>query len=102
MKGAIAIVAASLLLLAGPVQAGSSSSTSHGMSGSSTVPNTGPGSASFNRYLQSHSGLSQLASPHTVPNTGPGSSSFNSYLQSHQGLSQYSSPMPTQPTAPLN
>jgi hypothetical protein len=102
MKIGIAIVAGGLLLLAGPVLAGSSSSTSHGMSGSSTVPNTGPGSASFNRYLQSHSGLSQLASPHTVPNTGPGSPSFDRYLQSHQGLSQFSSPMPTQPTGRLN
>ena len=99
MKIGVAIIAGSLLLT-GPAFAGSS--TSHGVSGFSTVPNTGPGSASFNRYLQSHSGLAQLSAPHPVPNTGPGSASFNSYLQSHSGLRQYSSPMPTQPTQPLN
>ncbi len=96
MKIGVAIIAGGMLLFAGPAFAGSS--TSHSNSGSSTVPNTGPGSASFNRYTQSHSGLSQYNSPTTVPNTGPGSSSFNSYLQSHSGLSRYNSPSPTQPT----
>jgi hypothetical protein len=57
------------------------------------VPNTGPGSPSFNAYLHSHSGLRQFnSSPTTVPNTGPGSPSFNRYLQSHSGLSQFNPP----------
>jgi hypothetical protein len=96
MKICVVTVAGGVLFFAGAALAGSS--TSHVGSGSSTVPNTGPGSASFNRYLQSHSGLSQYSSPSTVPNTGPGSPSFNRYLQSHSGLGQYSSPSPTQPT----
>jgi hypothetical protein len=90
------ITAASLLMLSvTPVLAAGS--------GKSSVPstNTGPGSASFNSYRQSHAGLSQFnPPPKPVSGTGPGSASFNSYLQSHAGLAQYNTPGPTMPTMP--
>jgi hypothetical protein len=89
----ILAAAAALMLLYAPAWAGGPASPGGAGSrpGTSfTVPNTGPGSPSFNAYLQSHAGLRQFnPSPTTVPNTGPGSASFERYLQSHSGLSQF-------------
>lgn len=102
MKRIVGITVMALLstsAFAASAQNSHSPASSH-VAAPSTVPGTGPGSASFNRYVQSHSGLAQYNSQ--VPNTGPGSSSFNSYVQSHSGLAQYNSPAPTQPTMPLH
>jgi hypothetical protein len=101
MKSILGTIA--LLLVVTPAFAANTGSTP--APAPRAVPGTGPGSPSFNAYVQSHSGLAQhnaAPRPVPVPGTGPGSASFNSYVQSHSGLAQYnnSSPSPTMPTMP--
>lgn len=94
-----------VLLLATTAFAADPGSRRHGageVGRPSPVPGTGPGSASFDAYLHSHSGLARF-NDRMVPGTGPGSASFDAYLASHAGLARFNRPTgPVMPTMPLH